>query len=97
MVFESIFKVLRRAKTEPDSIFVILGWMVWQLASCPERVELAALAPLATGALLGTSSAHLGTAIPNIMKNFREKLLLGIVHGSNESQKPSKLGLLALG
>ena len=44
--------------------------MVWQLASCPERVELAALAPLATGALLGTSSAHLGTAIPNIMKNI---------------------------
>ena len=70
MVFELIFIVLRRAKTEPDSIFFIFSWMVWQLASCPERVELAALAPLATGALLGTSSAHLGTAIPNIMKNI---------------------------
>ena len=70
MVFELIFIVLRRAKTEPDSMFFIIGWMVWQLASCPERVELAALAPLATGALLGTSSAHLGTAIPNILKKL---------------------------
>ena len=70
MVFELLFIVLRRAKTKPDLIFFIFGWMVWKLASCPERVELAALAPLATGALLGTSSAHLGTAIPNIMKNI---------------------------
>ena len=34
---------------------------------------------------------------PKYYEKHWEKLLWGIVHGSNESQKPSKLGLLVLG
>ena len=97
MVFELIFIVLRRAKTEPDSIFCY-NW----LDGMATRIV-----PGASGTRCARSTRY-GRSARNIVctswdrnpKYFEkhwEKLLERIVHGSNESQKPSKLGLLVLG